>query len=133
MKAAVYAVIDSRPRTADTSSTRSVAVWVRIATPPETILTAPNSPRDRQAEHDTIKQAPFDGRQRDAGKGLQARGAQAARGLLLLGSDLLQHRNHLTMTSGRLTKAVAMMIPGGIDDLQSGLLQPWPSQPVRPL
>jgi hypothetical protein len=51
--------------------------------------------RARQTEHHAVQQGPADGRQRDPDKGLQARGAETAGCLLLLGTDLVQHRNDL--------------------------------------
>ena len=68
--------------------------------------------RSGEAEHHTISRPHL-----MAGSVMRAKvcrpKAPRLRSLLLLGSDLLQHRNTSRMTSGRLTKAVAMMIAGG--------------------
>ena len=81
--------------------TCSVSVSVLPAMRPETTATAPYSPRARAVVRTTPYDAPADGRERDAPEGLKARRAERPRGLVLIGPDLAEHRDHLADDEGQ--------------------------------
>ena len=76
--------------------TTTVAVWVSPLTLPETTLTAPNSPSERAR----LSTTPYTTAHLMLGRVIRrnvchALAPEAARGLLLVVADLVEHRHHL--------------------------------------
>ena len=123
-------VTPSPARSSASAPPRAWRVWVCSTTFPDTTLTAPNPQRARLST--TPHDRPLDARQGDPQERLAAVGPEAARGLFLLVTDLLQHRDTSRITSGSATKTVAITIAGVAKTTSIPASESdGPNQPVR--